>query len=1068
MIFIPRILFVLVVCFISSLSLQAGEKDSVPAFRLGTASEGGTYHRFANELIANLRKRQTTDFRLVNISTEGSVDNLKRIRRGALDLAIVQNDIAYYIYEGRHSYLSFHGFSTVLPLFTEYIQVLVRRDSDIHILGDLRNRMISIGPQRSGSYHNALDLMREIGLRSGINYELRNLPVGEAVDQLFSGEIDAVMYTGAELPVRNSTRLRDIRIIPISREIAASLKGRSSYYSLAEIRIPSDTDSEAVPTIAVRAYLVASNRLGAAQVGRIVEAMADIWPELMAEGRYRLGSLEEIARRSPVPLHAGVKQYLRRAGYIETDYRAYLWLALVIMLAVGAVVWAHRTTSGYDRLGNICAGGGTWRYWFASHIARAWVFVLVVAIFTSLTVTLVFTIRYFEMDYARQMNIDNTFANVDFSDALLWMFMFMGAGEPGDMFPLSTPGKILVTILPFLGITSMLGLFFVTMERRRRLSAERKRGTVTRDVQDHVLVCGWNEKVPGLVWALTNKEAPEQKKVVIVAELEGDMPLERYDFDPDLVSYYRGDSADLCALERAHVGNAEAAVVVAGVRKRKGRNIRSVLSVMALKAAYEKNKASRGVGGKDLFVAAEMIYDRNQVYFEASQVDAVVPSENIADYMAALCCTSPSIVDYMLDMFTYDEHAEIYSIPVNRIQVGWRAACCGEPIKQIPLLKSLAGWLVKCAETMKHDSVLVGMQLVDVRRLFAARGVNVIGLIKASYHRERGQVKHEFSEKGPYKLLLDADSKGRRIESGDTLLYIADNYDDIHIPKAEWSEKQSFSTPPGIKMDALWPPVTRRVLLVGDLERCLRVRKLLEEAPWVETSILTEESKSTNQPDVYCGELSILDSWKQAGLAETDVVLVLANSNAAAREADLMVDQGEVDARAIFTARFARKYSTKLASDRSPGVLQVVAEMGGRNSQSLFKEAGVDVVIPGNLLVERVLTKLIYSRGLVCDFLMALLSTKDRVHLYSLCLENDKDGNMLGKTFDELMEIMPEGFQLMGLLPGDENNRKDLINLKGDFECHFIAHPAKKKPPPYQSRVGDELIAIVDHKYLSE
>ncbi len=1064
---VPRFLLILGVCLICPLPLQAAKKDDVQVFRLGTASEGGAYNSFANELIATLGRRQATDFRLVNIHTEGSVENLERIRRRALDLAIVQNDIAYYIYEGRHGYPSFQGFSTVLPLFTEYIQVLVRRDSDIRILGDLQNRTISLGSRRSGSYHNALDLIREIGLRSGIDYEARTLPIGEAVDQLFSGEIDAVVYTGAVLPIRDGARLRDLRIIPISREVAASLKARFSYYSSAEMKISIGTGSETVPTITVQAYLVASNRLGARQVRHIVEAVADIWPELTTVGGYRLGSLEEIARRSPVPLHAGVEQYLRQAGYIKTDYRFYLWLALVIMMAFGAVAWAHRITSGYDRLGNIRVGGGTWRYRLAAHISRATVFVLVAVVFIALTVVLVAAIRYFEMDYARQMNIDNAFANVDFGDTLLWMFMFMGAGEPGDIFPLSMPGKILATILPFLGITSMLGLFFMTVERRRRLSAERKRGTVTSDVQDHVLVCGWNEKVPGLIYALTNKEAPERKKVVIVAELEGDMPLERYNFDPGLVSYCRGDSADRGALERAHVGNAEAAVVVAGLRKRKGRNIRSVLSVMALKAAYEKNKASGGAGGKDLFVAAEMIYDRNQVYFEASQVDAVVPSEVIADRMAALCCTSPSIVDYMLDMFTYDEHAEIYSIPVNRIQVGWLAACCGGPIKQIPLLKSLAGRLAKRAETMEHGSVLVGMRLVDVRRLFAARGVNVIGLVKASYRREPGLIKHEFSEKSPYKLLLDADGKGRRIESGDTLLYIADNHDDIHIPRVEGNGKQCLPAP-DVEVDTLWPPVARRVLLVGDLERCLRVRRLLEEAPWIETSILTEEQEPKNQAGIYCGELSAQDCWEQAGLAETDVVLVLANSNAAAREADLMVDQGEVDARAVFTARFARKYFKKLASDQSPDVLQVVAEMGGRNTCSLFKEAGVDVVIPSNLLVERALTKLIYSRGLVCDFLMALLSMKDRVHLYSLRLERGKHGSLPGKTFDKLMEIVPEGFQLVGLLPGNENNREDLDNKAGDFEHHFIAHPARKRTDAYQSRVGDELILIVDRKHLPE
>ncbi len=504
-----------------------------------------------------------------------------------------------------------------------------------------------------------------------------------------------------------------------------------------------------------------------------------------------------------------------------------MYTALLVQGAGEAVVWAHRTTSGYDRLGNIRAGEGEWYYRIAVYIARAGTFVIITAAFIAITITLVFTIRYFEMDYARQMNIDNKFADVDFSDALLWMFMFMGAGDPGDIFPLSTPGKILAAILPFLGITSMLGLLFMAVERRRQLGARRRRGTVTQDVRNHVLVCGWNEKVPGLVWALTNKEAPERKKVVIVAVLEGDMPLERYNFDPGLVSYCCGDSADHRTLDRAHIGKAEAAIVVAGLQKRKGRNIRSVLSVMALKEANKKARAFNGVGDSGFFVAAEMIYDENQALFEASQVDAVVHSEKIADRMAALGCTSPSVVDFVLDMFTYDEHAELYSIQVDSLQSRHLAIFCAKWFKWRSMRRVLFGGMAKRADDHGDKPALVGMRLADARSIFAANGVNVVGLVKASYNCTPNFVDHEFGEKSPYNLLLGADDGDLRIEIGDSLLYIADDYDDIYTAMLLWHGTRQELLP-RLEVDDLWPPEDKRVLLVGDLERCLQARKLLE------------------------------------------------------------------------------------------------------------------------------------------------------------------------------------------------------------------------------------------------
>jgi len=1036
--------------------LPAAGKENVPVFRLGTASPGGAYHDFGNDLIGNLERRDGAGFRLINVPTEGSLDNLERIRRRELDLAIVQNDIAYYVYEGRHGYSSFKGFAAVLPLFQEYVQVLVRGDSDIRILGDLGNKRISVGPRRSGNYHNAMDLLREIGLRSGIDYEASYLPVGRAMERLSNGTMDAVLYTGAALPLHEGNRLRNLRLIPVSREVIASLKARSSYYSSVEMADGRGFDT--VPTVGVQAYLVAGNHLGTRQVQGIVEAIAGIWRDLKAGSRYRLGALEEIARRSPVPLHDGVDRFLRKAGYIESSYLGYLWFVLASMLSVGVVFWAYRTTSGYDRLGNIRVGAGSLSYRVAVQISRIGTLVLTLAIVVGITVALVSAIRYAEMNYAREMNINNEFINVDFFDALLWMFMFMGAGEPGDMFPVSTTGKILATILPFLGITSVLGFFFMMMERQRRLAAERKRGTVTGNVQNHVLICGWNEKVPGLVWALTNKDAPERKKVVVVAELDGDMPLERYHFDPGLVSYCRGDSADHGVLKRAQVGRAEAAVVVAGLRKRKGRNIRSVLSVMALKKAYKTNRNAESSAGDDLFVAAEMIYDENQVYFEASRVDAVVPSENIADLMAALCCTSPSALDYMLDMFTYDDHAEIYSIRENRVRLRRFAAGCPDWIKWKPVQRFLSA-------PGREKAALVGRRLAELRGQLAAQGVNLIGLVEASYKRAPGVIGQEFREDGPYKLLLGTDDGGPRIGPGDTLLYIADDYDDIHLNSASRPGKW----PPTVSRpvaDRLWHPVRKRVLLAGDLQRCLRVKRLLEDAPWIEAAILTENPGAGNGSGVYRGKLSEKNSWARAGLAETALVLVLANSTETTREIDLTADQGEVDARAILAAQLARKFFHELVPDRSPDALQVIAEMAGHNSRRLFKDAGVDVIIPSNLLVERALTKLVYSRGVVCEFLMALLSMKDQVHLYSFRLEEGRHGELFGKTFGDLMEIMPEGFQLIGLLPGCEDDRIGLNNEEGDFDHHFIACPETKEAGAYRTKAGDELIVIIDRRRL--
>ena len=62
-------------------------------------------------------------------------------------------------------------------------------------------------------------------------------------------------------------------------------------------------------------------------------------------------------------------------------------------------------------------------------------------------------------------------------------------------------------------------------------------------------------------------------------------------------------------------------------------------------------------------------------------------------------------------------------------------------------------------------------------------------------------------------------------------------------------------------------------------------------------------------------------------------------------------------------------------------------------------------------------------------------------------------------------DLLPEGYQLLGLLPSESAARARLENTQGDFDFHFIAHP-EKRGGGYRTRAGDELVVIVDRRRL--
>jgi hypothetical protein len=138
--------------------------------------------------------------------------------------------------------------------------------------------------------------------------------------------------------------------------------------------------------------------------------------------------------------------------------------------------------------------------------------------------------------------------------------------------------------------------------------------------------------------------------------------------------------------------------------------------------------------------------------------------------------------------------------------------------------------------------------------------------------------------------------------------------------------------------------------------------------------------------------------------------------------------------------------------------------MLGHKSRSLFVDAGVDVIVPSSLLVERMLTKLVYSKGSVCRFLMALLAFDDDRHILTITLREEEHGPLLNRTFEELMAILPTEAQLLGVLPGDPVERAKLINPVADFDYHLLTAPDIISKSRYRSMADDELVIILDRR----
>ena len=90
------LLLVLLLC--ASLLSACGAKDQTASVRLGTSGEKGTYYAYGTVLAQYITAN--TDLAVTAIAGNGSAANIDLLDLGDAQLALVQNDVAGYAYNG--------------------------------------------------------------------------------------------------------------------------------------------------------------------------------------------------------------------------------------------------------------------------------------------------------------------------------------------------------------------------------------------------------------------------------------------------------------------------------------------------------------------------------------------------------------------------------------------------------------------------------------------------------------------------------------------------------------------------------------------------------------------------------------------------------------------------------------------------------------------------------------------------------------------------------------------------------------------------------------------------------
>jgi TRAP transporter TAXI family solute receptor len=327
----------------AGLSLYFSVREDRIAIRLAAGDTRGRRAEIA-EALADEARSHGLDVTVVE--SEGSEDSRAMVERREVDVALVQGGL-----DGNDDVRE------VAPLVLESLHLLVRGDSDIWALEDLRGHRVMLAPPGSGTRRLSIALTTLASLQPEHDYTEVAMTYAE-LDEASESELPDAIFHVSTLPSPNARRLllgRGYRLIPLPfaeamalRDVAVNVGVIPAYtYDAAPA-----TPREDVPTLATRMIAIASRHTRPEAIRRLLEA-------LESERFLRHANLprpdESLFLQPEFPLHPGTIGWMHRDDPLFTseDVQGIESLrSFIVSLVVAFVLlyrwWRTRRLHGLD------------------------------------------------------------------------------------------------------------------------------------------------------------------------------------------------------------------------------------------------------------------------------------------------------------------------------------------------------------------------------------------------------------------------------------------------------------------------------------------------------------------------------------------------------------------------------------------------------------------------------------------------------------------------------------------------------------------------------------------------
>ncbi|GBF35068.1 TRAP transporter solute receptor [Desulfocucumis palustris] len=291
---------------------QPAEKKFV---NIATGGTAGVYYPLGGA-IAEILNKNVAGVNATAQSTGASVANINMLKDGSVQIAFVQNDIAFYAANGQEMFKDkkVDGLKGLATLYNECIQIVTLDKTGITDIDGLKGKRVAVGAAGSGTEANARQILESYGITYN-DIKPQYLSFAEAANNLKDGNVDAAFVTAGfpTAAIQDIAAQHKVVLLPVPADSADKLIAKYPFYT--KVVIPANTypnQDKEVTAVTVRSMLAITDKMDEQMAYDVVKAIYSNLDSLEAAHAVGKNITKETAQEGmSIPLHPGAEKFFK-------------------------------------------------------------------------------------------------------------------------------------------------------------------------------------------------------------------------------------------------------------------------------------------------------------------------------------------------------------------------------------------------------------------------------------------------------------------------------------------------------------------------------------------------------------------------------------------------------------------------------------------------------------------------------------------------------------------------------------------------------------------------------------